>query len=147
MGSETYHEPYEELSEETRHMHRAIVSLMEELEAIDWYQQRADATRDDALRDILIHNKNEEIEHAMMTLEWIRRKSPEFDEEMRKYLFSEGPILEAEQELTGNGHLPGASVAAAPLGPEDASENDHEAHQEADEEDTGDGSLRIGRLR
>lgn len=104
MGSETYHEPYEILSPETREMHRAIVSLMEELEAIDWYQQRADGCTDDALREILVHNKNEEIEHAMITLEWIRRRSPEFDDQMRTYLFTEAPILEVEEQKTnGNG--------------------------------------------
>ena len=96
MGSETYHESLELLSEETKDMHRAIVSLMEELEAVDWYQQRAEATKDESLRAVLTHNKNEEIEHAMMNLEWIRRKSPAFDRNIRKYLMSEGPITEVE---------------------------------------------------
>jgi uncharacterized protein len=73
MGSDTYHEPLGELSQKTRELHRGIVSLIEELEAIDWYQQRADACTDEALKRVLVHNKNEEIEHAAMTLEWLRR--------------------------------------------------------------------------
>ena len=77
-------------------MHRAIVSLMEELEAIDWYQQRIDATPDDALKAVLAHNRNEEIEHAMMNLEWIRRNNPTFAAAARLYLFTEGPITEIE---------------------------------------------------
>jgi ferritin-like protein len=94
----------EQLSERTRNLHRGIVSLIEELEAIDWYQQRADACSDDDLRAVLIHNKNEEIEHAMMTLEWIRRKSPEFDDNIRTYLQSQGPITEVETaETSGTG--------------------------------------------
>src|SRR3954466_13387401 len=96
MGHEAWHEPYENLSQETRDMHRAIVSLMEELEAIDWYQQRADVCTDPELKAVLIHNKNEEIEHAMMGLEWIRRHSPEFAAKARTYLFTEGPITEIE---------------------------------------------------
>ena len=101
MASNTYHEPLELLSGETRDMHRALVSLIEELEAIDWDQQRADACTDDELRATLIHNKNEEIEHACMALEWIRRRSPEFDAELRTYLFSEGPITAVEGLATG----------------------------------------------
>ena len=88
MGSVTLHEPLEILSTEALDMHRAIVSLMEELEAVDWYQQRADATADRQLKEVLLHNKNEEIEHASMLLEWIRRQDPRFDEMLRKYLFS-----------------------------------------------------------
>lgn len=122
MASDTYHEPYELLSPATRDMHRAIVSLMEELEAIDWYQQRADVCGDPELKAVLIHNKNEEIEHAMMVLERIRRTSPEFDANMRTYLFSEGPITEVEAEtaVAGNGGeaRAGGSPQAAPGGPE-----------------------------
>nr|5N5F_A Chain A, encapsulated ferritin [Haliangium ochraceum]5N5F_B Chain B, encapsulated ferritin [Haliangium ochraceum]5N5F_C Chain C, encapsulated ferritin [Haliangium ochraceum]5N5F_D Chain D, encapsulated ferritin [Haliangium ochraceum]5N5F_E Chain E, encapsulated ferritin [Haliangium ochraceum]5N5F_F Chain F, encapsulated ferritin [Haliangium ochraceum]5N5F_G Chain G, encapsulated ferritin [Haliangium ochraceum]5N5F_H Chain H, encapsulated ferritin [Haliangium ochraceum]5N5F_I Chain I, enc len=98
MGSsEQLHEPAELLSEETKNMHRALVTLIEELEAVDWYQQRADACSEPGLHDVLIHNKNEEVEHAMMTLEWIRRRSPVFDAHMRTYLFTERPILELEE--------------------------------------------------
>lgn len=98
MGSETYHEPLELLSEETKEMHRALTSLVEELEAIDWYQQRAEACSDDRLRDILTHNRNEEMEHAAMALEWIRRMSPAFEERLRRYLFSSGDIVAEEEK-------------------------------------------------
>ena len=101
MASDQFHEREELLSEDTKNMHRALVSLIEELEAIDWYQQRADACGDAALKAILIHNKNEEIEHACMTLEWLRRNSGEFDEELRTYLFREGEITELEEGATG----------------------------------------------
>ena len=101
MGHETYHEPFELLSAETRDMHRAIISLIEELEAVDWYQQRAEGCTDDALRGVLIHNKNEEIEHAMMTLEWMRRNNPAFDANARTYLFRSGAVTAAETEATG----------------------------------------------
>jgi hypothetical protein len=100
MGSETYHEPVESLSEETKNMHRAIVSLKEELDAVDWYQQRAEACSDDELRAVLVHNKNEEIEHAMMNLEWIRRHSAVFDENIGTYLRATGPITAIEKKHT-----------------------------------------------
>ncbi len=92
MSSVGYHEPKEELSAETRDMHRAIVSLMEELEAVDWYNQRADACKDTELKAILEHNRDEEKEHASMVLEWIRRKDPRFSKELKDYLFTEKPI-------------------------------------------------------
>jgi hypothetical protein len=92
MSSVGYHEPVEELSAETRDMHRAIVSLMEELEAVDWYNQRADACKDPALKAILVHNRDEEKEHAAMVLEWIRRKDPSFSSQLKDYLFTETPI-------------------------------------------------------
>jgi len=101
MGSEAWHEPYESLSPETRDLHRAIVSLMEELEAVDWYNQRANITTDADLKAVLEHNRDEEIEHAMMTLEWIRRRNAKFDENIRTYIFSEGPITEVEEAATG----------------------------------------------
>lgn len=91
-ASEGYHEPVGELSDETRDMHRAIVSLMEELEAVDWYHQRVDACKDDSLREILAHNRDEEKEHAAMVLEWIRRRDPKFDKYLKEFLFTEGPI-------------------------------------------------------
>jgi hypothetical protein len=75
-----------------RDLHRALVSLIDELEAIDWYQQRADACSNDALRAVLLDNRNEEVEHAMMALEWIRRRDPKFDETARAYLFKAAPI-------------------------------------------------------
>ena len=92
MSSVGYHEAAEDLTDETRDMHRAIVSLMEELEAVDWYNQRADACKDPELRAILAHNRDEEKEHAAMVLEWIRRHDPRFDKEMRDYLFTDKPI-------------------------------------------------------
>ncbi|MCZ7600976.1 MAG: ferritin-like domain-containing protein [Gammaproteobacteria bacterium] len=92
MASEGYHEPIEELSDATRDMHRAIVSLMEELEAVDWYNQRVDACKDAELKAILAHNRDEEKEHAAMVLEWIRRKDPTLDKELKDYLFTEGEI-------------------------------------------------------
>jgi ferritin-like protein len=100
-GSTTFHEAEERLSPKTRDMHRAVVSLMEELEAIDWYQQRVDAAGDDDLRAILAHNRDEEIEHAVMTLEWIRRQSPTFDAMLRQYLFTEGSITAIEDAAPG----------------------------------------------
>ena len=102
MASDSYHEPLELLSGDTREMHRAIVSLMEELDAIDWYQQRADACADPQLKAVLLHNKNEEIEHATMVVEWIRRHDDRFDQMMRKYLFTEQPIVEIEQGAETN---------------------------------------------
>lgn len=92
MSSVGYHEPIAELSDETRDMHRAIVSLMEELEAVDWYNQRVDACKDPELKAILIHNRDEEKEHAAMVLEWIRRRDPAFSKEMKDYLFTEEPL-------------------------------------------------------
>ena len=92
MSSVGYHEPVLEMSDETRDMHRAIASLVEELEAVDWYNQRADACRDPALKAILEHNRDEEKEHAAMVLEWIRRMDPAFSKEMKDYLFTRKPI-------------------------------------------------------
>ncbi|MFN4263140.1 MAG: encapsulin-associated ferritin-like protein [Thioalkalivibrionaceae bacterium] len=89
MASDSYHEPVEELGTETREMHRAIVSLMEELEAVDWYQQRIDGCRDPELKAILAHNRDEEIEHAAMVLEWIRRHNDVFDRELKENLWSD----------------------------------------------------------
>ena len=101
-GSGQLHEPSELLSEETKNMHRAIISVMEELEAIDWYQQRAEACSDPDLKQILLHNKEEEMEHAMMGLEWIRRHSPSFDKQARAYLFTTGDLTKLEEsEMSG----------------------------------------------
>lgn len=94
MSSDGYHEPLNELSDNTRDMHRAIVSLMEELEAVDWYNQRADACKDPELKAILEHNRDEEKEHAAMVLEWIRRKDPRFSKELKERLFTSSPITD-----------------------------------------------------
>jgi ferritin-like protein len=90
-----YHE--EGLSAHARENHRALASLIEELEAIDWYNQRVDVTGDEELRAILKHNRDEEMEHAAMTLEWLRRNMPVFSEELKTYLFTSGSITEAEE--------------------------------------------------
>lgn len=95
-SSTGFHEEISELRQETRDRHRAVVSLMEELEAVDWYDQRVDAARDPALREILAHNRDEEKEHACMLLEWLRRRDQVFDQELRTYLFSEGDIVQRE---------------------------------------------------
>ena len=92
MANEGYHEPIDELSDATRDMHRAIVSLMEELEAVDWYNQRVDACKDEELKSILAHNRDEEKEHAAMVLEWIRRQDSKFDQELKAILFTEKAI-------------------------------------------------------
>lgn len=93
-----YHEPANELSPKTRNFTRALNSLKEEIEAIDWYGQREDVCEDDQLRGVLRHNKEEEIEHAAMTLEWLRRNMEGWDEQLRTYLFSEGDITKLEAE-------------------------------------------------
>ena len=92
MSNEGYHEPINELSENTKDMHRALTSLMEELEAVDWYNQRIDACKDDELKAILAHNRDEEKEHAAMVLEWIRRRDSVLDDELKDYLFTDKPI-------------------------------------------------------
>ena len=102
MSSEGLHAPRERLSKETISMHQAISSLMEELEAVDWYRQRADDCEDPALKDILLHNMREEIEHAAMALEWIRRNSEDFDKELREYLFKDGSIAGHEADVMGH---------------------------------------------
>jgi uncharacterized protein len=106
-SSASVHEPLEWLKSETVERHRALVSLMEELEAVDWYDQRADATRDEALREILVHNRDEEKEHAAMALEWVRRHDTVWDRHLRTYLFTEESITEEEAEA-GEGHEPTA---------------------------------------
>jgi ferritin-like protein len=112
MSSESYHEPIELLSEDTKNMHRALVSLREELEAVDWYQQRAEACSDDNLAAVLVHNKNEEIEHAMMTLEWIRRHNGVFDKNLKTYLDTTGPIVDVEKKAEGGAASGGGQEAS-----------------------------------
>ncbi len=97
MSSETLHEQLSELSEKAVNMHRAIVSLIEELEAVDWYNQRYDVVNDEELKAILAHNRDEEKEHAAMLLEWIRRQDSTFSDELKEYLFTEKPIHELEE--------------------------------------------------
>ena len=98
-----FHEPVEVLAQSTRNYIRAINSLKEELEAVDWYQQqRIDGATDEQLQQILAHNRDEEMEHACMSLEWLRRNMPGWDEALRTYSFTEGNITELEEHATGN---------------------------------------------
>jgi hypothetical protein len=120
-ASAALHEPAEKLELETIDRHRAIASLMEELEAVDWYDQRVDAASDGELREILEHNRDEEKEHAAMVLEWLRRRDAKLDEHLRTYLFTSRPVLELEE------HTEGAQAQSASA--------------------SGDGSLGIGSLR
>lgn len=101
MASDALHAPRERLSKKTLAMHHAIVSLMEELEAADWYRQRADDCEDDALKAILLHNMREEIEHAAMVLEWLRRNDDDFAKELKEYLFTDKDIAGHEEKVTG----------------------------------------------
>ena len=119
MASESLHESAKQLRPETIDRHRAVSSLMEELEAVDWYDQRIDAATDEELKAVLRHNRDEEKEHAAMVLEWLRRHDPVLDQQLRTYLFKDGDIMAAEAEAEG-----GAEPA-----------------------DVGDGSLGIGDLR
>lgn len=129
MGSENLHELREVLGEAVIDRHRAIVSIMEELEAVDWYDQRAAATSDPELADVLAHNRDEEKEHAAMTLEWLRRNDPVLDRHLRTYLFTEGSIRSIEEADTQGG-------AAA-----------HDAAPDVAASHRSDGSLGIGSLR
>jgi ferritin-like protein len=122
MASEGTHEPRELIGEAVIDRHRAISSLMEELEAVDWYDQRIAASQDESLKALLAHNRDEEKEHAAMVLEWLRRHDPVLDENLRTYLFTSVPITEVEDEVM-------AGNPAAEPRPE------------------GDGSLRIGSLK
>jgi hypothetical protein len=105
------HEPEDRLSPETIDRHRAIVSIQEELEAIDWYDQRVEAATDTDLKAVLAHNRDEEKEHAAMTLEWLRRRDPVLDKHLRTYLFRGGSILEIEAEAESGGSSEGAQGA------------------------------------
>lgn len=108
------HEESHLLSDSTKDRHRAWVSVQEELEAIDWYDQRQEAATDDELRALLEHNRDEEKEHAAMVLEWLRRRDPVLDEQLRTYLFTSGSILSVEEGSAagegsaGPGEAPGA---------------------------------------
>ncbi len=101
-----YHEPEAELSTHARNIHRALTSLKEELEAVDWYHQRWEVCPDPALKAILAHNRDEEMEHACMVIEWLRRNIPEWDAALRTYLFTTDEITEIEEDATTAGALP-----------------------------------------
>jgi len=109
-----WHAPYDLLKPETQDMGRAVQSLMEELEAIDWYGQRVDVSHDEELRRILEHNRDEEKEHASMLLEWIRRRDAKFDEHLRTYLFKSADILAIEGAQEAGGDASGGSSSAEP---------------------------------
>ncbi len=106
MSSESLHVPREVLSQESRLLHYAITSLKEELDAVDWYRQRADDSEDEALRGILLHNMREEMEHAAMLLEWLRRHNTDFAGHMKTYLFTDAPILGIEKAVEGGAGSP-----------------------------------------
>jgi ferritin-like protein len=103
MSSESLHESAKVLRPETIDRHRAVSSLMEELEAVDWYDQRIDAATDEELKRILAHNRDEEKEHAAMVLEWLRRKDPKLNEHLRTYLFTKKSVLDIEHEAEQGG--------------------------------------------
>ena len=103
MSSEVLHEDASKLGPEVIDQHRAIVSLMEELEAVDWYNQRAKATGNPELQAILEHNRDEEKEHAAMVLEWLRRSDPKLSQHLKTFLFTEGPVTEIEAEMVQAG--------------------------------------------
>jgi ferritin-like protein len=113
MASEGLHEPAESLKPITIDYHRAIVSLMEELEAVDWYNQRVDSATDEQLKEILAHNRDEEKEHASMVLEWLRRHDPTLSKWLKTYLFQEGSITGREKAETAGGGESGETDAAA----------------------------------
>ena len=125
QSSASLHE--DKLKPETVDRHRAIVSIMEELEAVDWYDQRVEAASDPELAAILAHNRDEEKEHAAMTLEWLRRHDAVLDEQLRNYLFTDKPILEVEEALEQEDATDGGGPEATSRG--------------------RDGSLGIGSLR
>lgn len=101
MSSENLHAPRTRLTLETLTQHQALTSLIEELEAVDWYRQRADDCEDAALKEILLHNMREEMEHACMVLEWMRRNDADWHRELSTYLFTEAPITDVEDAETG----------------------------------------------
>jgi uncharacterized protein len=107
------HEPEDRLSSETVDRHRALTSIQEELEAVDWYAQRVDATNDADLAAVLAHNRDEEKEHAAMTLEWLRRHDDALDRHLRTYLFTSGSILEREAAAESDGDGPAANRSSA----------------------------------
>lgn len=110
-----YHEPYEELSAQFREIHRAVQSLVEELEAFDWYMARVDVSKDAELKSVLEHNMNEEVEHAAMVLEWLRRLIPQFDLQLRNYLFTTAPIGEVEEQVESEGKTGNAGLKIGSL--------------------------------
>ncbi|MCS7232720.1 MAG: ferritin-like domain-containing protein [Synergistetes bacterium] len=108
--AEQYHEPTNELTAKDRDFTRALVSLKEEIEAIMWYQQRASATKDETIREVLEHNRDEEMEHAAMLLEWLRRNMPGWDKALKTYLFTTEPLTQIEAEVSNEEESPGGDL-------------------------------------
>lgn len=94
MGFDQYHEPPEELSQEVRTFARMIMSLIEEAEAIGWYEQRMSVEEDDEARAIMGEAQTEEFIHFSMDLEWLLRRMPEWREAAKTVLFQDGDIVE-----------------------------------------------------
>jgi ferritin-like protein len=116
MGSEGLHEPLELLDEATLDYHRAMTSLCEEFEAVDWYNQRVTATKDSSLGAILAHNRDEEKEHAIMLLEWLRRHDAVIDKNLRTYLFTTLPVTEVEKQAMGEEGPSSTTASSGSLG-------------------------------
>ncbi len=116
LAMSEYHEPESELSQAVRDAHRALTSLKEEIEAIDWYHQRWAACKDESLRAVLAHNRDEEIEHAVMNLEWLRRNMGKWDEVLHTYLFTSAPITTVETGATEGGAAPANGGGREDLG-------------------------------
>lgn len=102
-ASENLHEARDVLGQETLDRHRALVSIQEEFEAVDWYQQRIDATGDAELAAILAHNRDDEKEHMAMVLEWLRRRDPALDDELRRYLWNPDAVAAQLAAEAGDG--------------------------------------------
>ena len=113
MSSEALHIPREQLSREARLLHYAIVSLQEELDAVDWYRQRADDTENAELKAVLLHNMREEIEHSAMLIEWLRRNNPDFAGALQTYLYTTAPITAVEAEGTGENAAADPAIGAS----------------------------------
>lgn len=111
-----YHEPVEEMQQQDRDFSRALNSMKEEIEAVDWYHQRVATTTDPSLKAVLEHNRNEEIEHACMILEWLRRNMEPWDEQLRTYLFTQLPITEIEGGETGDAQEAGPGSGSTTSG-------------------------------
>jgi ferritin-like protein len=115
-NSASFHEAEDKLKPQTKDRHRAVASIMEELEAVDWYDQRIDASDDAELREVLAHNRDEEKEHAAMVIEWLRRHDAKFDEHLRTYLFTGKPLLQVEHEAEETAGPAGAASSDGSLG-------------------------------
>lgn len=115
-NSSSFHEAEDKLKSQTKDRHRAVASIMEELEAVDWYDQRIDAADDAELREVLAHNRDEEKEHAAMVIEWLRRRDAKFDEHLRTYLFTEKPLLQIEHEAEQGGDAPAPGNGSLGIG-------------------------------